>query len=498
VTLKLSAYKKCMAASNANFLREKAQGILKIEGITKDGANWVSKALHPSDNVTDVRGLPTNDSVASAAVNYMSTFIISAPPTQASTATWDVVISLWHHPYCFGKAYAVGTDALGAPIYATTFFLNQQIGGANMKDAAIGLSQLTDFYRGTFAGHTTTLTAPALSNQGTVTATQFTVQPNIVTPQLAMTSPVCAGVKDHRDSPNIPANIMMRPAAIYPNLWGAARFNFSALQGTSGAFTAEARAGTYSPHKLDQETFTYKSSKCTSSQFTMVDELTNFPVPVAWVPQTLMDLKPIHPFADDFLIGTQTTTGYAVHEPCSHNMSIVYYRGLSAAGTVTVTTRQGFEFLVPTTSTLLPSVTRAMSYDTKAIDAYFAISREMNCAYPAEYNFLGLLWNVVSGIGKAVLPKLLPALGGILGSAVGKNIPSTVVNQPNSGAFMQGVTNFVNSATKKLNKRSGSGQQPKQQKQKSKQLRPIKQRVAPRRILLPAANQRYDMPGGFD
>lgn len=61
--------------------------------------------------------------------------------------------------------------------------------------------------------------------------------------------------------------------------------------------------------------------------------------------------------------------------------------------------------------------------DPIAIAAYHAISREMLSAYPAEYNIFGALFNVIKGIGSAVLPSILPTIGNLFG---GKSEPPPV------------------------------------------------------------------------
>jgi hypothetical protein len=45
-------------------------------------------------------------------------------------------------------------------------------------------------------------------------------------------------------------------------------------------------------------------------------------------------------------------------------------------------------------------------YDCRALDTYFAIARELKDAYPADYNDLGKIWDIISRVGKKVLPVL--------------------------------------------------------------------------------------------
>jgi len=104
--------------------------------------------------------------------------------------------------------------------------------------------------------------------------------------------------------------------------------------------------------------------------------------------------------------------GHATVRPCGPQVGYLFFKGLSPQASIQITMRTGFEVQVPNDSVYLPMVRAPMAYDRKALEVYFAISKQMLCAYPAEYNLAGALWAVISSIAAAVAPSLIDAVGG--------------------------------------------------------------------------------------
>lgn len=79
-------------------------------------------------------------------------------------------------------------------------------------------------------------------------------------------------------------------------------------------------------------------------------------------------------------------------------------RNLSTSTSFTFFFRYGIEMQVVPRSTLAPQMKLSPPYDAVALNAYFAIARELKDAYPANYNDLGKLWDVISNAARTVLP----------------------------------------------------------------------------------------------
>jgi len=437
---------------------------MMIAGITTEGGSWMAKALHPSDNIPKFGGVPTRDSVPTAVVNYTNTYILEAPTTTVDV--WDCLISSVLTPVSFGKAVKFCKNE------ARTFvenvekevLLNTQLGVQSEGEPAKYVTGVATWrnmvtrYRPMYCGVTFTLTAPSTADQGTVAAVQLPLDT------------IQAGSTTIGDP--LPGT---RPMQTYRTLHGALdmgfncdtadgthynpEFEFAALQGTPGAYVAAAKEGAYLVMKLDEEALQYKSSNELIVPFTFVggDNPTRAVMSIytdsgdGYMP-FYSEYFPTHPYLpDDQQVlyvpvivdggnGSQATKKVGVpatdfimpnrasQPESSKMMGLTYFRGISKAATITVTTRVGFECVVPPDSILLPSVEKAVAYDPVALDGYWRISKELAMAYPASYNFLGALWGVIKTIGMAVIPGLLVKGATALADRVGGNDVSEDVN----------------------------------------------------------------------
>jgi len=82
--------------------------------------------------------------------------------------------------------------------------------------------------------------------------------------------------------------------------------------------------------------------------------------------------------------------------------------------------RCGFEIQVPAGSLYSPQLKMSPPHDAVAIENYFQIARQLKDAYPADYNDLGKIWDVISGAAKAVAPFLsaIPVAGPALAAGL--------------------------------------------------------------------------------
>lgn len=75
------------------------------------------------------------------------------------------------------------------------------------------------------------------------------------------------------------------------------------------------------------------------------------------------------------------------------------FNNLDPTASLVITIRVGFEITAPPRSAYIGQVGSPILEDKLAQSCYAAIAKEMAAAYPAEYNILGALFNVIKGIG---------------------------------------------------------------------------------------------------
>lgn len=433
---------------------------MTIPGISIPGAAWLAKALHPSDIVADAAGIPTQEGAPCCPLNYTATYIVEAP------ADVDTIVETWNytgvhamHPCCFGKCVKWGYNGVTF-VSDTQAFLNQQLGAASgtedamMVDMLFAWSQLASQYRPTHMGVTYTLTAPAVTNQGTCAAAQMTLPhatlTNMYYPAVAeeRVGPRCTSVTSCPSKASVvpkstPSDC--RPLAITrsraqetldrskrldasPAIYAVAVpvevcpdlgfdisnnprssiYKLSSIQGMPGAYVGHAKDGCYLPIKLDQEAMRFKSVMERITPASLDDG--NFTSVEPYKDLSLFVDGQTHPYLPDGLCYDTDSWGTPVMPASSYNMGVVHFEGISGSATLTVTIRVGFEAIVPPNSLLVPNITKPVVYDPIALQAYWRISRELLAAYPASYNFLGTLWDVIRQIGAAILPDLMPKI----------------------------------------------------------------------------------------
>jgi hypothetical protein len=98
-------------------------------------------------------------------------------------------------------------------------------------------------------------------------------------------------------------------------------------------------------------------------------------------------------------------------EFCNDVIGSVCFRNLDKTTRLSCFYRFGFELQVQPGTLLTPQQHLSPVHDEQALNAYFRISREMKDAYPEDHNSLGKIWEVISRIGKTVLPILAPFVG---------------------------------------------------------------------------------------
>lgn len=379
--------------------------------MTQEGRDWAIKALHPSDPITEVRGIPDESAVPSAFVNYQSVYTIS--PTAGATGTWSVEGQLIPHPLTFGAF--IGTDSVGN-VY--TECINTQLTGTGGTVYGGRLNTfLNNFRRWRLAYMSVTVyqDGPDLANQGTVVACQKPFVPmRFSFDQRHDTVDPDSGTLDayHFDTTDLP--------------------NYTASQSMPNAYFGKSKDGLYMPLKLTRTHQKWHSRRDLVYQCT--NAAVSSPAPaIGGLANTLQiqtsgldDATGAYPFfsMNDLHIslegGPHHTCGDVTPDFLNETWGDISFRNLAVTTSLSLFFRVGLEVQVDPTSPMAPHLKLSPPSDEQAIAAYFAISRELKDAYPADYNDLGKIWDTISTIAKSIAPGLtaVPVVGPFLPAAV--------------------------------------------------------------------------------
>lgn len=372
-------------------------------GNTPAGQAWALKALHPSDPITDVLGVPDRTAAASTVICFQQTTELRAPGT---ATTWEGEAYMMADPVIFGSAYTRLSDntvSANGPIFNNTWY--DPLAAADAVSAAVAkFSASFERYRMTHYGVTVYLDAPALSNQGSIVAAQYQAAP------LSLSNPtyvdsVCAHPAirwQQRDTPD-----------------------FTTCMQLPNAYTGLAKDGCYMPLKMDSNhavwrdvrEVVYEATDWARRDTGVVDELTTTYV----VPGTAGSLGAgLYPGLKRLYYASASNAwvGQFHMLPAIENTGVIAWKGLDPKATLRFVHRVGFECQCQPGTSFAPFLRMAPGHDEAAVDSYFAIARELKDAYPAEYNDFGKLWDVIKGAAKRVSPLIETLLPGPAGAAV--------------------------------------------------------------------------------
>lgn len=298
----------------------------------------------------------------------MTDMVYTFPITVADTTA---VVYQFPHPAC-PCFVGISSDPKGAMFYNSAF--GGSVGepkNATLSSVTAQIVSACERYRINAQSVTVELIAPALSDQGTVTAAMIPF-----TRQRFYAAPANSG-----------GTVAVLPLDVYDPPTDESTW----LTGTS-AYTARAKDGCYQPLKLD------------SFKFKLTNELailtsTTTPPPLHASP----DLVASFP-----LFSTESTT-----TPTSRTYGAMMFRGMAANVALRVRVRQVMEMIVKPGTTYAPLAEPAPPPDETACKMYMEISARMKDGYPASYNDLGKLFEVVKRIGRTVLPYVEPALAAL-------------------------------------------------------------------------------------
>lgn len=367
-------------------------------GDTPTGQAWCLKALHPSDAVVTSSGIPDLTSVPSVVQNFSQTYNLMNPLAGQNDGNWDADVFFYPHPVFLGAVRTV--DAAGTVAWSP--ILNAQINGATAAEKCATFATLCERYRLTYLGVTGYQNSSALSNQGLCAVAQYMDTPGYVS--LPSTVPGMLGWLHE--------------------VWVTGPRTFTQLQTMPNAFLGAAREGMYAPFRMSE----------TSQDWQVPGDLVvheNNQNSAGFVQDHVLPVSapaPNYPYA---LSGSYYTAagvlnqGVRTFRRSDTGMIHVSLQALSADASMMFYIRNGWETQILPGSTLTGFAQSSPVSDPRALASYFAISRELKDAYPAEYNDLGTLMKTIRDAASEVLP-IIGKFSGmpILGSAAGKLVGS--------------------------------------------------------------------------
>lgn len=452
-------------------------------GTTPNGADWCVKALHPSDPLTEVQGIPDQSSVPSLFMNFQTVANIT-PPTNA-TSTWSTEIQVFPHPIQFA---AMSNHFSTGDVYQEV--LNSQLTGTGHGVKYDSFCKQFKRWRLAYAGVTIYQDGPDLANQGTVVCCQKPVE-----------------VPEFSISMGSAPSLTRTTIGAFPafNIDAAdGRASYAASQAMPNAYFGRSREGVYVPLKLSenhQKWYSYADSmyQATSSAVTPLITAPDTPNPIGGQLIITGNLNPVaygqYPFIslNDMHQYTSGVNVGIVGEPtanfCSQNWADICFKNMAVTTSLSLFFRYGFECQVVPTSLMAPHLKLSPAYDPAALSAYYAISRELKDGYPADFNDLGKIWAAIKEVANTLSPivELIPGFGssivagGKLAGKIGDRMVGALTRTagPTQGstassadkALVQQCLHEAGVSSSGRQAKSGSPQRTKKQKKKKKQNR---------------------------
>jgi hypothetical protein len=408
-------------------------------GVSGDGRDWLIRALHPAGE-SKCLGLPDESSFSVLRPEYRVQTVI--PPLASDNGAYDLF--LWSPP---GDVNAVVWAAAPSPADFTNPLVppGSAFGAIHLQptidlpgsivfntpgaaDTSFSFRVPTAYplsFRHIYKSVTTTLIASAVSDQGEVYAAQF--PPAFSWGQLTATGVLNAvsanqniAVSSVCRIPLDEASLMLMSPECYVGPARDGAYLPLRLAGPAQLFTSTPHPlmlcrplGGSPPYLATTDT----NSVAIPALMTVSQSDDGNSDPAPWVVRGLLgpDVPPFYQACD---------TGY----DCT-NVGVTIFRGLASGGggggfgaSVLVKVIVGLEVVPQPTSPDRIFCKPAITYDPRAIQAYYAVALELRDAYPASFNALGSILGVISsvaakifgpllGFAKAAAPAILPTLG---------------------------------------------------------------------------------------
>lgn len=387
-------------------------------GATPSGSDWCLKALHPSDPMVEVRGIPDESAVPSVFLNYQTVTKVGAP--SGATGTWSYDGVMIPHPVQF-MTHKVTATTSGTTESVYSDVLNAQLDGATHLAKYNSFRGQARRWRLAYMSITVHQDGPSLADQGTIVATQIPVQPKVYNPSGQWNGTLSTS----RD-------MVLGPHVL--QFSDLDRPSYTASQAMPNAYFNQSKHGCYMPLKLTRTHQEWKSDA--DHVAVLYDSTDNDPDEVgnaydmgyarvtygAGSTWPFTSLVGFNPSLKSTVAFSDTGTGHAqdwaatrldtwqgqVTSPlCNDTWGTICARNMSVDTSFSIFIRVGFEVQVVPTSILSPQQKISPPADELALRSYFAIARELKDAYPESYNSLGTLIGTIAGVAKTVLPQIM-------------------------------------------------------------------------------------------
>lgn len=383
-------------------------------GLTPTGADWCVKALHPSDPLTEVRGIPDHSAIPTVCLNYQSVFTLTC--AQGETTPWSFDLTMLPHPYYIAAWDGAKAYCPESAVHTHGNFWNSQLLAAQGQPADVALytawTQLALRWRLAYQSVTVYQDGPDLANQGTIVVSQAPVTPMMIGGP-SLINPAGQLVTGCQIA-------MFNPAEEGPD--------FTRSQAMPNAMMGKSKEGAYAPLKLTDTVQDWHSTR-DDHMVMEQNQLGGNDQGFTAVRGTLLPVWPFYSVMPANYVSAANFTGNRVVDMLQNNVCHISARNLANTTSYTFHFRMGIEAQLAPSSTLTPQLKLSPPYDPRALDTYFKLSRELKDGYPCDYNDLGKMWDAISGAVKTLRPALnmvFPGLGSFAGgvSDLGDSIRS--------------------------------------------------------------------------
>lgn len=388
---------------NDNHMQELIAAKALPLGSTEPGKAWCIKALHPSDPVMTTTGIPDPTSLPTVHQNYQ--FSYSACPAHA-VQPWSFDLFLYANPIIPAVVALHGATEEVYPLF------NPHLAGASGANVdAINETMVTAFasnvrrYRMTYYGATGHLDCPKMYEKGYIACAQYPITASTLNfhPQIdAVDARFTRPITTFTDTTPTTAELQTLPNAYY-NL---------------------ATAGIYAPFRLTESFQDWKNTgdatwlinKVDAAAAVVTSGVDDYGNVTSIAPHATVPVSYQLPYG---LNGTSLNADGSfnvctVLPRCDDNVVHIAGWNLDPTAHFQFYFRIGYEYCVPCASPMSCQARTSPPYDSRAIESYYLISRELADAYPASYNDFGSILSTIADVASSILPTIFPAAGPIL------------------------------------------------------------------------------------
>jgi hypothetical protein len=395
------------------------------------------KALHPSDPVVAIDGIPDQTVDSTATMNYQRQIDITCP--RPGNGAWNATIIFMSDPATFGSI--IVDDSTNVPV--TGPLLNTSL-GSTVHGASLAFATAFQHWRCMYAGLSAHLAAAAIADQGVVTAAQYPIRHSEM-----------GCLVDGADEPSLRSFVRFNQTAVTPK--------YADLIRMPNAYSGRAKDGVYMPLKLESNHSRWHDEM--DLRFDGSLWATNGNSLVISTAATGEDAMPYAGVMTAYLNESEQLAPWRAENhllPCNDVVGGICFVGLSESATLSLTLRMGFEVRCHPGSPFSSFLKVSPAYDRMAIENYYLIARQLKDAYPVEYNDLGKLWDLIKGAARVISPVLSLVPGGAAirgaGQVLGKIGDAAFSSSKKDVVSATDLEKAKRSVEKKLAEKSGGSQ----------------------------------------